>query len=230
MLTASQGLEYAEKSPLPERSRFRYTMGVAAPAVAWPTLYLPIEYGLTAQFAAFVGMYFVDSRACKRGWTPPWYGQYRFLLTAMVGLAMFISLVGRAEIEKSNRLSTEYLRTSMGRPGIADTETDWVKVEAEDKKKAKEEQEKKEKEAKKGKKQEKGGKDEKKGDEKDEKKPDDGEDGKKQEDSKDDKKGDEKDEKKDDKQDKDEKDDKKDEKKDDKDDKKDEKKDDKDTE
>ncbi|KAF4122046.1 Protein of unknown function (DUF3429) [Geosmithia morbida] len=140
-----QGLEYAEKAPLADRTRFRYAMGVAAPAVAWPTLYLPIEFGLTVQFAAFVGLYFADSQACKRGWTPPWYGHYRFLLTAMVGIAIGVSLVGRAEIEKSKRLSVDYLRSSMGQPGLADTETDWVKVEAEEKeRKRAEEKEKKE--------------------------------------------------------------------------------------
>lgn len=61
-----QGLEYAEKTPLPARTRFRYAVGVAAPAVAWPTLLMPVEYALTTQFLAFVALYFVDSRAAVR--------------------------------------------------------------------------------------------------------------------------------------------------------------------
>lgn len=140
------GLEYAEKTPDFTRTRFRYGMGVAASVAAWPTLLLPIEYGLTAQFMAFVALYFADARATTRGWAPKWYGQYRFMLTAMVGLAIFVSLVGRSQIEKSERLSSGHLRGSMNRSGIADTTTDWAKVEAEEKKKIKEEEEKKKKE------------------------------------------------------------------------------------
>lgn len=145
------GLEYAEKASDLARTRFRYGMGVAASIVAWPTLLLPIEYGLTTQFMAFVALYFADSRAATRGWTPKWYGQYRFMLTAIVGLSIFVSLVGRSEIEKSERLSSGHLRGSMNRSGIADTETNWAKIEAEEKKKIKEEEAKKKEEEKKAK-------------------------------------------------------------------------------
>ncbi|KAI6777798.1 uncharacterized protein J7T54_003529 [Emericellopsis cladophorae] len=140
------GLEYAEKGPSYPRTGFRYAMGVIAPVVAWPTLLMPIEYGLTAQFGAFVGLYFADLRASTRGWAPRWYGQYRFLLTAMVGLAIFVSLVGRSQIEKYGRLGGEHLRESITRTGIADTTTNWEKVELEEKKKIKAEEERKTKE------------------------------------------------------------------------------------
>jgi len=140
------GLEYAEKGSSYPRTRFRYAMGVIAPVVAWPTLLMPIEYGLTAQFGAFVGLYFADVQASTRGWAPRWYGQYRFLLTAMVGLAIFVSLVGRSQIEKYGRLGGDHLRESITRKGIADTETDWEKVEHEEKKKIKAEEERKKKE------------------------------------------------------------------------------------
>ncbi|KAG9251665.1 uncharacterized protein F5Z01DRAFT_260320 [Emericellopsis atlantica] len=144
------GLEYAEKGPSYPRTRFRYAMGVIAPVVAWPTLLMPIEYGLTAQFGAFVGLYFADLRASTRGWAPRWYGQYRFLLTAMVGLAIFVSLVGRSQIEKYERLGGDHLRENITRTGIADTTTNWEKVELEEKKKIKaEEERKKQEEAKK---------------------------------------------------------------------------------
>ncbi|KAM4066262.1 hypothetical protein HRG_000397 [Hirsutella rhossiliensis] len=128
------GLEYAEKAPLLERTRFRYGIGVMASVVAWPTLLMPIEYALTTQFMAFVALYFVDSRAAVRGWAPPWYGIYRFLLTAMVGLAILVSLG---------------LSSSMSAPGIADHDTDWTKLEAEEKERIRKEKEEAEKKAKK---------------------------------------------------------------------------------
>ncbi|PHH83019.1 hypothetical protein CDD82_3931 [Ophiocordyceps australis] len=140
------GLEYAEKAPEPHRTRFRYAMGVAASAVAWPTLLMPFEYALTAQFMAFIALYFADSRAAARGWAPSWYGMYRFLLTAMVGVAIFISLVGRARISQHGRLSTQGLSSTMTAPGIADNSTNWAKLEAEEKARITKEREEKERE------------------------------------------------------------------------------------
>ncbi|KAI0008759.1 hypothetical protein F4779DRAFT_585615 [Xylariaceae sp. FL0662B] len=92
------GLEYAEKVSSRERTRFRYGLGVLASVVAWPTLFMPTEFALTQQFAAFVGLYFADSRATTRGWAPPWYGTYRFVLSAVVGAAIVISLIGRSKV------------------------------------------------------------------------------------------------------------------------------------
>ncbi|KAM6532535.1 hypothetical protein FSOLCH5_001959 [Fusarium solani] len=140
------GLEYAEKQPLRERTRFRYGMGLAASIIAWPTLLLPVEYALTTQFMAFVALYFADSRAATRGWAPQWYGTYRFLLTAMVGLAIFISLVGRAKIRQGDSLSGHGLSDNFSRPGIADTKTNWAKLEEEEKERVKREKKKKAKE------------------------------------------------------------------------------------
>ncbi|KAG9503302.1 hypothetical protein J7337_006145 [Fusarium musae] len=157
------GLEYAEKQPLRERTRFRYGMGLAASIVAWPTLMLPVEYALTSQFMAFVALYFADSRAATKGWAPRWYGSYRFLLTAMVGFAIFISLIGRAKIKQGDAITAKGLSDNFARSGIADHSTNWEKLEAEEKarrrkqkeeeeKKAKEEEKKKKEEEKKGKK------------------------------------------------------------------------------
>ncbi|KAI1108200.1 hypothetical protein F5Y14DRAFT_100681 [Nemania sp. NC0429] len=92
------GLEYAEKAPDQIRTRFRYGIGVMAPIIAWPTLFLPVEFALTGQFAAFVALYFADARATVRGWAPAWYSTYRFVLTAIVGVAIAISLIGRAKV------------------------------------------------------------------------------------------------------------------------------------
>ncbi|KAF5605970.1 MNN4-regulates the mannosylphosphorylation [Fusarium subglutinans] len=165
------GLEYAEKQPLRERTRFRYGMGLAASIVAWPTLMLPVEYALTSQFMAFVALYFADSRAATKGWAPRWYGSYRFLLTAMVGFAIFISLIGRAKIKQGDAITAKGLSDNFARSGIADHDTNWEKLEAEEKarrRKEKEEEEKKAKEAEKKKKAEekKGKKKDSKGDDK----------------------------------------------------------------
>ena len=59
---------------------------------------MPIEYALITQFLVFNFLYYSDARACKRGWTPQWYGVYRFVLTFIVGGAIVLSLVGRGQI------------------------------------------------------------------------------------------------------------------------------------
>ena len=168
-------MEYAEKTPSRERTRFRYGLGMLAPAIAWPTLMLPVQFALTAQFAAFTFMYFADSRAQSRGWTPPWYGTYRFVLTFIVGGAIFLSLVGRAKIgDDRPRIAANRLEEHMHERGNKEHEPyteKWAKLEEEEKervKKEKEEAEKKKKEEeKKAKKADKGkkGKKDKKGDE-----------------------------------------------------------------
>jgi hypothetical protein len=76
----------------------RYAIGVAMPAIAWPTLLMPVEYALISQFAAFTMLYYIDVRATYRGWTPPWYAIYRFVLTFIVGFSIVASLVGRGEV------------------------------------------------------------------------------------------------------------------------------------
>lgn len=83
----------------------RYAYGVVTPAIAWPTILFPVEYALITQFCAFTFLYFADARAVVRGWAPPWYSTYRFVLTFVVGASIVISLVGRGQIaDKINRL------------------------------------------------------------------------------------------------------------------------------
>ncbi|KAL9059488.1 MAG: hypothetical protein Q9162_001186 [Coniocarpon cinnabarinum] len=82
----------------------RYAIGVIAPAVAWPTILLPVEYALISQFLAFNILYAVDSSTTKRGWTPEWYGTYRFILTFIVGASIVMSLIGRGQV--SDRIGT----------------------------------------------------------------------------------------------------------------------------
>lgn len=143
------GMEYAEKTPHPRRTRFRYGMGVLAPMVAWPTLLMPVEYALTSQFAAFTFLYLADTRAKNKGWTPQWYGVYRFVLTAIVGASIFVSLVGRSKIGNAQPHIGESLAESMHR-AKGDQSRDWKKLEEEEKervRKEKEEEEKKKKKA-----------------------------------------------------------------------------------
>lgn len=68
---------------------------------------IPYEYALITQFLAFNYLYFVDARATTRGWAPPWYSTYRFVLTFVVGASIVLSLIGRSQIaEQGRRLAT----------------------------------------------------------------------------------------------------------------------------
>lgn len=152
------GLEYAEKKPSYPRTQFRYGLGVLASIIAWPTLFLSWQFALTGQFAAFVGLYFADSRATVRGWAPYWYGTYRFVLTAIVGAAIMISLIGRAKIgDTAPRLSglSEKFHETHGEEAYTD---EWAKKEEparkEFQKKKAEEKKRKEEEEKQAKKEE----------------------------------------------------------------------------
>lgn len=234
------GLEYAEKAPDAARTRFRYALGVAAPLVAWPTLLLPWPWALTAQWAAFVGLWLADRTASIRGWAPYWYATYRFVLTAIVGVAIMISMIGTMKVGQykpqfgeisdriqENRFEEAYTEKwqKLEKPAYeeerlkkekADVERK-KKEEEEAKQKEKEEKEKKQKEAKEAKNKDKKGdkKTEQKDDKKAEKKDD-------NEENKDDKKEEKKEDKTEDKKD-DKKDDKSEEKKDGKEEKKDDK-------
>lgn len=77
---------------------------------------LPVQFALTAQFLAFVFMYFADARATTRGWAPQWYGTYRFVLTFIVGSALLISLIGREKVG-SDRPHLDGLREKFHKEG-----------------------------------------------------------------------------------------------------------------
>lgn len=128
------GLELAEKNPSYPRTTTRYAIGVLAPAVAWPTIFMPIEWALTTQFTAFLALYFTDSRVTVKGWVPAWYATYRFVLTAIVGVAIFLSLLGRAKVGDGHaRLSTSELKDSLDRHAPrTDRYRNWEKEEAEE--------------------------------------------------------------------------------------------------
>ncbi|KAK6505303.1 hypothetical protein TWF481_007210 [Arthrobotrys musiformis] len=80
----------------------RYLLGILAPAMAWPTVFMQYDIALLTQFLGFTGMYFADSRATTLGLAPRWYTTYRFLLTFIVGACIVMTLIGRSKIgEKS---------------------------------------------------------------------------------------------------------------------------------
>ncbi|OTB04916.1 hypothetical protein M426DRAFT_320489 [Hypoxylon sp. CI-4A] len=135
------GMEYAEKVPNPARTRFRYALGVLAPAVAWPTLFMPIDFALTSQFGAFVMLYFADTRATVRAWAPSWYGTYRFVLTAIVGAAIVVSLIGRMKVGDAKPRLTGLDEKLHGRHGEQDYTEKWENLENEEKEKIKKEKE-----------------------------------------------------------------------------------------
>jgi len=122
------GLEYAGYGG--HQSYRRYAIGVVAPAVAWPTLLMPVEYALITQFLAFNFLYFADARATVRGWCPEWYSVYRFVLTFIVGASIVVSLVGRGQIVKQDgtlKSATDYIK--------ADRDAQWEALEREEKEK-----------------------------------------------------------------------------------------------
>lgn len=120
------GMEYAGYGG--HHSYRRYMYGVIAPAVAWPTIFMPVEYALITQFCAFNFLYFADARATVRGWFPAWYSIYRFVLTFFVGASIVISLVGRGKIIKSDanlKTPVDYVK--------ADRDSQWAALEREEK-------------------------------------------------------------------------------------------------
>lgn len=51
----------------------RYAMGITPVMLAWPTLLLPGQIALAAQWASFTIAWYLDMRATSAGWTPKWY-------------------------------------------------------------------------------------------------------------------------------------------------------------
>ncbi|KAI8957625.1 hypothetical protein F5Y11DRAFT_360679 [Daldinia sp. FL1419] len=135
------GMEYTEKIPDRDRTRFRYGLGVLAPIVAWPTLLMPMDFALTTQFAAFVMLYFADSRATVKAWVPSWYGSYRFVLTAVVGAAIFISLIGRMKVGDAKPRLTGLDEKLHDRRGEEDYTEKWENLEKKEKEKLEKEKE-----------------------------------------------------------------------------------------
>lgn len=119
-------MEFAEYGG--RHSYRRYGVGVIATAVAWPTIFMPVEYALITQFVAFNFLYFTDARASVRGWFPAWYSIYRFVLTFIVGASIVASLVGRGQIVKHDaamRSPVDYVK--------ADRDSQWKALEREEK-------------------------------------------------------------------------------------------------
>ena len=64
------GLEWAKYGGV--QGYPRYAIGVIAPIAGWSATVMPVEYALITQFMSFIGLYFIDTRAALKGWTPAW--------------------------------------------------------------------------------------------------------------------------------------------------------------
>ncbi|KAL2270684.1 hypothetical protein VTJ83DRAFT_55 [Remersonia thermophila] len=144
------GLELGEKQPAHDRTRLRYTVGFLSPVIAWPTMFMPVEWALITQFLAFCGLYSFDYRSTVRGWTPPWYSTYRFVLTGVVGSAIVISLIVRAKIGEAGKEHTPAVALQdrvqgIGRPCDDGQRRDWAKEEEHERTRIREERKKEKK-------------------------------------------------------------------------------------
>ncbi|KAH8117136.1 hypothetical protein DFH11DRAFT_1579454 [Phellopilus nigrolimitatus] len=72
----------------------RLSLGAAPVVYGWSTLALDPTYALISQFVGFIGLWWADMKTTNAGWTPKWYSQYRFYLTALVGACIIGSLAG----------------------------------------------------------------------------------------------------------------------------------------
>ncbi|SJL12200.1 uncharacterized protein ARMOST_15622 [Armillaria ostoyae] len=71
-----------------------YIGGWTPMLVAWPSLALDPMAALTAQWVGFTALWWADAKATNHGWAPPWYSQYRFYLSVLVGTCIIGSLAG----------------------------------------------------------------------------------------------------------------------------------------
>jgi hypothetical protein len=71
---------------------------------------MPFEYALITQFVAFSALYFADARATVKGWVPPWYATYRFVLTLVAGGSIVLTLIGRGQIAVTGPGATDRLK------------------------------------------------------------------------------------------------------------------------
>lgn len=85
----------------------RFVLGVAPFVAGWASLALSpsLALGLVAQWFSWVGAWYLDLKATKWGWTPPWYSTYRFWLTSVVGISLFGTLIGTRHYEPTEDLS-----------------------------------------------------------------------------------------------------------------------------
>jgi len=72
----------------------RLALGVAPVVFAWSTLSLDPTMALTAQWVGFTSLWYADMRVTAAGWTPPWYSQYRFYLSILIGTCIILTLWG----------------------------------------------------------------------------------------------------------------------------------------
>ncbi|KAK0441103.1 hypothetical protein EV421DRAFT_1814113 [Armillaria borealis] len=86
------GMEFAGYGG--QKGYSRLMLGTAPMLVAWPSLALDPMAALTAQWVGFTALWWADAKATSHGWAPPWYSQYRFYLSVLVGTCIIGSLAG----------------------------------------------------------------------------------------------------------------------------------------
>lgn len=59
---------------------------------------MPFETALMTQFLGFVLLYNADAKKSTLGLAPPWYANYRWVLTFVVGLSILTTLISREEL------------------------------------------------------------------------------------------------------------------------------------
>ncbi|KAF9246338.1 hypothetical protein BU15DRAFT_40262 [Melanogaster broomeanus] len=72
----------------------RLLLGISPAVVAWSTIALDPMPALLCQWLGFTALWYADNRATSAAWTPPWYSQYRFYLSVLVGTCIIGSLAG----------------------------------------------------------------------------------------------------------------------------------------
>jgi len=102
----------------------RYIIGTAPVLLGWPTLLLPAQMALAAQWAAFTLVWYIDSRATARGWAPKWYSTYRFGLTAVVGSCILLTLGASGYYTSNTTTAAQKLAKIKSNPKVASESTD----------------------------------------------------------------------------------------------------------
>jgi hypothetical protein len=90
------GMEFANPLPTQSQTVARLALGAAPALFAWPTLALAPTTALVLQWVGFTGMWWADAKVTGLGWKgiPPWFAQYRFYLSILVGTCIIGSLAG----------------------------------------------------------------------------------------------------------------------------------------
>ena len=82
----------------PKGDHARYLVGIFPVLVGWTSLLLTSvpQIALLTQLAGFFAIWAGDQRLTAMGWCPKFYSTYRFILSAVVGSSIMLTLIGNA--------------------------------------------------------------------------------------------------------------------------------------